>query len=185
MFSIKKCQKKHFHRPRPDNPLLQECSSQESNNGPEYEPARQSVWWQHQCESQGCQVCPKKSVKKTDFWPNVRHVCIYDLSFEFPQNALGLLNHGMNDKIQLHNQNNNLPDLRFAKLYLKRQRQRQKLIQGQRQKKLILIQGQRQRQKLILIQGQRQRQRQNQNNNPPDLSFTKPWYSQLSSSLRD
>jgi len=30
------------------------------------------------------------------------------------KNALGLLNHGMNDKIQLHNQNNNLPDLRTS-----------------------------------------------------------------------
>ena len=52
----------------------------------------------------------QKSPWKTNFRPNVKH-------FEFPQNALGLLNHGMNDKIQLHNQNNNLPDLRFAKSY--------------------------------------------------------------------
>ena len=38
---------------------------------------------------------------------------------EYSQNALGLLNHGMNDKIQLHNQNNNLPDLRFATITIR------------------------------------------------------------------
>ena len=38
---------------------------------------------------------------------------------EYSQNALGLLNHGMNDKIQLHNQNNNLPDLRFPTITIR------------------------------------------------------------------